>query len=494
MNINRFKDCDSRTRGLVLAFERCIARGDTEYFDLDQINTVIDFYLNTHDLDMLTEAVEYGSRLFPGDDEIELRRAHMLCAKERFQEAEALLKQLQSRDSGNTDVLYALGALYSSADQSRKAIEYYLLASKDGYELDMVYGNIADEYNKLGQQLNAMLYYKKALEINPKETRSILNLAHTFGSLGDPEGAADYFKKFVEQQPYSAEGWLALGEALADCGLYEHAEDALQYSIAIDKSFYDAYDELAHCYRIDGRYGDAVNTLHEAMPLADNKSDVLCNIAACFLDQKNYVTASIYYKKALDEDPYDTEGRRLLAECYVRLGDYSTAQANLQRAIDLKPCEPEYRFSLGLLLIRMECEDEGYEEILNGIHLGGDRIEYWLQAADSLMDNEWWDTAGTLLTDALSTFTVKTEPTPTRAAKTGNTIRDTSEEKNDNIVELQKRIAECMYQTKHRDLLLSALKYLGVHDTDALEELVHKHPDLLTDGLILDMLRDLLKP
>lgn len=494
MDNNRFIDCDSRTRSLVLAFEQCVAQGDTEYFDLDQMNNIIDFYLNIHDLDLLTQAVEYGSRLFPGDDEIALRRAHMLCAKEKFQDAETLLKQLLSNDSGNTDILYALGTLYSATEQSHKAIEYYLLASKDGYELDMVYGNIADEYNKLGMQLNAMLYYKKALAINPKETRSILNLVHSFGSLGDPEGAADYFKKFVEQQPYSAEGWLALGEALADCGLYEHAEDALQYSIAIDKSYYDAYDILAHCYRLHGRYEDAVSTLHEAMPLADCKNDVLCNIAACFLDQKNYVTASIYYKKALDEDPYDTEARKLLAECYMRLGDYSMAQANLQQAIDLKPDEPEYRFSLGLILILMECENEGYEEILNGIRMGSERIEYWLQAADLLMDNERWEHAGTLLTEALSVFSAKGDTASAITSTAGSKPHSIPAENAANIAELHKRLAECMYQAKHKDMLLSSLRFLAVQDTEALKELVHKHPDLLTDGLILDMLRNLLEP
>ncbi len=477
MDNNRFKGVDPRIRSLVLAFERSIAQGDSAYFDVDQMDGIIDFYLDVHDVDMLTHAVEYGNRLFPGDDEMELRRAEMLCVKDKFQEAEALLLQLLKRNSGNTDALYALGTLYSDCGQSRKAIEYYLLASKDGCELDMVYGNIADEYSKQGQQLSAIIYYKKALEINPNETRSILNLAHTFGSLDDAAGAAEYFRDFVQRQPYSAEGWLALGEALADCGLYERAEDALQYSIAIDKNYYDAYDELAHCYRVHGRYADAVNTLHEAMPLADSKDDVLCNIASCFLDQKNYATASVYYKKALDEDPYNTEARRLLAECYAMQGDYGAAQANIQRAIDQKPYEPEYHLALGMLLMRMEETDAGCETIRHAIELGGDRMEYWLQAADALMEGEWYEAAGTLLSDA-----------DRLAFQKASKGRQTAESLTCHTTGIKTRMAECMYQTHNKPQLMMALLYLSSHDPKAIEEMVHKHPDLLSDAFIQAML------
>ena len=124
MNTDRFKNYEEDVKQLVLDFESMDKRGNSRFYDVDQIETIIDFYLDTADSEMLEKSVRYGERLFPASNEIRLRRAHLLCFKERYNEALGILKQLLRIEPDDTDVLYALGVVYSALEQPRKAIQY----------------------------------------------------------------------------------------------------------------------------------------------------------------------------------------------------------------------------------------------------------------------------------------------------------------------------------------------------------------------------------
>ena len=160
-------------------------------------------------------------------------------------------------------------------EQPRKAVQYYLAApAKDGYDLDMVYGNIADEYAKMGAIADAVTYYKHAIKVNPNETRSILNLARCYANSRNVGSAVSFFSTFVKDNPYSAEGWLVLGQAYVDAGLYERAEDALQYAITISQDYLEAYDELAHCYMAHDKQTKAIDVLHDALKYTDTPARI----------------------------------------------------------------------------------------------------------------------------------------------------------------------------------------------------------------------------
>ena len=132
MKEDRFKNYEDEVRQLVLDFESMQRRGDSHYFDVEEMETIIDFYLETADGDGLERSVRYGEGLFPQSNEIKLRRVHLLCFKERYQEAYALLKQLEQIEPDDTDVLYALGVVHSALQHPRKAIQYYHKAAEDG--------------------------------------------------------------------------------------------------------------------------------------------------------------------------------------------------------------------------------------------------------------------------------------------------------------------------------------------------------------------------
>ena len=368
MDKNRFKNCSSKVRRLVLDFEQMEQEGGNRYFDEEQMEDIIDFYLDVYDLDLLTKAVEYAEYLYPQSDDIVLRRAHMLCAKEKYDDAMRLLRRMESQQPENTDVMYALGSTYSAMDLPAKAIQYYLRAAKDGVDLDLVYGNIGDEYVKLKMNDSALAYYKKALSLNPKETRCIYNMADIFVADNTLEEGIHFFSQFVERHPYSADGWLVLGEAYRDAGLYERAERALKYALTVDDKLFAAYDALAQTYDLMNQPALAVDTLQEALPFAEDRGTVFYNMGQCYYHQQNAPTAAAYFRKALEEDPYDGASRTMLAFCYQDMGDAQAAIDNMQRLVDYEPCNVRHKEDLLTILMHFDRLEEARAVFDSAMH------------------------------------------------------------------------------------------------------------------------------
>ena len=59
MNSDRFKDFDSDVRQLVLAFEDD-SKGSRQFFDVDELEVIADYYLEMHDVEGLEAAVRLG--------------------------------------------------------------------------------------------------------------------------------------------------------------------------------------------------------------------------------------------------------------------------------------------------------------------------------------------------------------------------------------------------------------------------------------------------
>ena len=184
---DRFRDYDSEVRDAVISFEQNEEEDAGRYFDEEEMEMIIDFYLDEVvnaaddlqaqvDMGMLEKAVDYGLKLFPQSVEMRLRLSHLMCAKGQYKPSLKVLEALESVEPGNCDVMYALGAVHSALDEPRKAIEYYERAAEDAGDLATIYGNIGDEYAHMGMHDKAVEYYKKSIRQDRGEDRSLDNL------------------------------------------------------------------------------------------------------------------------------------------------------------------------------------------------------------------------------------------------------------------------------------------------------------------------------
>lgn len=344
MNSDRFKDFDSDVRQLVLAFEDD-SKGSRQFFDVDELEVIADYYLEVHDVEGLEAAVRLGEHLFPGNSEIRLRRAQLLGVQGRYRQALGLLEDLEREDQDNTDIAYTLGTFYSMTGDAKKSIDCFLRAASDGYELGMIYGNVADEYMRLGNTVEAMRYYRKAVENNPDEHRSLRAIAHIWGWQGRHEQGIQYFSKYVANHPYCKTAWYCLGRSYIRSALKgqqailaaSKAVDAFEYALTIDSKYEDASYGLSEAYMKLNDLAHAVQALREVLEYTASRHPVLRAIGNLYFGTGNYHTAYSYYREALKEDANDAFAWNCLGHCCERLGYVDEAVAHYNRAINLSP-------------------------------------------------------------------------------------------------------------------------------------------------------------
>ncbi len=462
MNIDRFKDYQDDVKQLVLDFEAMQDRGDSRYYDVDQLETIIDFYLETADGEMLEKSVRYGESLFPTSNEIRLRRVHLLCFNERYKEAFALLKELEQLEPDDTDVLYALGVVYSALDQPRKSIQYYHKAAADGYELGIIYGNIADEYVKMDQRAEARSYYRKALRANPDDERALYELANCYEDDGITDKWIQYYKKFVEEHPYSKVGWFCLGEGYLVEQLYEKAIDAYQYAIAIDSKFYYAYMQLSTSYYAIEDYGKAVSTLHDVIEFTEDKAFVYFRMAEIFKQINNLVTANIYYRKAVQEDPYYAEAWHAMSLCHSLTKSYSSAIDCAKRAVKIDPESPIYLTSLAVIYADSGDLDNADRIFECSLPYYSDFEQGWLVYADYLIMHNRYKDAIAVLCQGLPDCEL--------------------------VVEFNKRLALCYLHTGQRNMLFNSVRAC-IYDSETGEQALLEYcPELAEDLEVINII------
>lgn len=340
MKKDRFHNFDNEVRDLVLDFENTVLKGKTQFFDVDEMEIIIDYYFEVNDQKPLERAVEYAEELYPDSTSIRLRRAHLMISHEQYSKALKVLNQMRQAEPDNTDVAYSLGVANGAVGQSEKAIAYFKEAARDGWMLGRVYSNMAEEYYKLKDYDSALNFYRKAMESDSCDDVTVYNYYDVSYVSGRIEQAVDYLGNYVKKNPYSKEGWYCLGCAYRDLTLYEKAVDAFEFAIAIDKTYVDAYVALSQTQDFMGRTSEAVTTMLRVLDYSDDPAKVYRTIGNLYAREANYNTAMAYFKKAVDENPRDAEAHASSALCLMEMGDIPSALSAVKRALLLDEANP----------------------------------------------------------------------------------------------------------------------------------------------------------
>lgn len=343
MKKDRFNDFDKEVRDLVLDFERTVLKGERQFYDIDELEVIIDYYLEVNDQEPLEQAIRYAEYLYPDSTEVRIRRAHQLISQQFVEMAIDLLQELREREPDNTDVAYSLGVAYGAKDEPEKAISLYEEALADGWMPGRVYSNIAEEYYKLADYPQAIAYYEMALHYDPSDEVSIYNYYDTCLIARRLEQAVTTLTDLTKKDPYNRHAWYVLGMAQRELGLYDRAADALQFAIAIDKSFVDAYVALSQVQDLAGDTPQAVTTMLRLLDHTDMHDRVYRTVGNLYARDGNFDTAMLYYRKAIDHNPADAEAFAASGMCFLHQGDLPSALASVRKALNLEDALVEQR-------------------------------------------------------------------------------------------------------------------------------------------------------
>ncbi len=202
--------------------------------------------------------------------------------------------------------------------------------------------NLADAHTSLAtvawwydwDTVTAEREYRRAIELNPKASRSREFYSWYLVTLGRVDEALAQAREAVRLDPVSPEMNTNLGQVFLWAHQYDQAIEQFRSSIELDSSYFPAHDNLGRAYEAEGKLAEAIAEFQRALQIEDGAPENWSNLghayalsgkaseAQTIIERLKRTSASSYVP------PYN------VAVLYAGLGDKNQAFDWLNRAYD----------------------------------------------------------------------------------------------------------------------------------------------------------------
>lgn len=259
---------------------------------------------------------------------------------------------VKTPDQGAAEVLYGLGAAGNRQGDEIAAMVYLRLAlhlwPKNGITLI----TLADIYDRLKQNQEAISIYESVPDSSPLRTTADIQIAQLLEGLGKKSESAKYLKGIVATHPNDEDALLALGNAERGEKDFGSAAETYTKALAVSKKpekvEWPLYYFRGISYEREKKWDKAVADFRKALALFPDQPLVLNYLGYSWVDRgENLDEAFKMLHKAVELRPSDGYIVDSLGWAYYKLGKYDESVKELERAIDLKPGDPTINDHLG---------------------------------------------------------------------------------------------------------------------------------------------------
>jgi tetratricopeptide (TPR) repeat protein len=167
-----------------------------------------------------------------------------------------------------------------------------------------------------GNASEALRYYNKAIEMNPRFYAAYYNRGNAKINLGDYKGAVADYEEALRIKPDLSDGHYNLGNAFAREGKMAEAVAQLKEAVRLKPRSAEYHNNLGYVLALQGKEDEAINHFREAIRLKPDLADAHNNLGNALLHQRRLDEAIDSYREALRLKP-----------------DYSIARENIKNAL-----------------------------------------------------------------------------------------------------------------------------------------------------------------
>ena len=104
---------EQNSKGLVKKFNSMRQNASSVYFDVDQLEVIIDHYLERAKPEDALQAANHGLSIFNDNHFLKLRKGQILVSLGEFEQGRKILDILLEADPENQEILFGLGMAYA---------------------------------------------------------------------------------------------------------------------------------------------------------------------------------------------------------------------------------------------------------------------------------------------------------------------------------------------------------------------------------------------
>jgi len=366
---------DDESNDTVKRYEQFLSGTATGYFDVEELENIVEYYLRRGRTKDCTKALDLGLQLHPNNNALKTKRAKIYLATGDDQKAFRVLDSLTETTDYEV-ILLRIEVLI----KLQRLQEAQILADKlifdESDDLDNVCLDIAYIYLGQTEYATALQLLEKGDKFNNQNAELLYELAFCYEQNENFDKAIDVNKRIIDLDPFANEAWFNLGQLYFARQDFSKALDCYDYALAIDENdsltciqkahvqfqldqFEDAietYQEykkmtsyaswqtdifIAECYEKMEKYEESIRYYKQSLTDHPENYDALTGIAICLLEQEKFVESVPYIQGALDLNNEAADAWVYLAEANVGIDDVDSAMAAYMKSISLDPNQPD---------------------------------------------------------------------------------------------------------------------------------------------------------
>jgi protein O-mannosyl-transferase len=200
----------------------------------------------------------------------------------------------------------------------------------------LIYNHRGASYYSLGNYMQAIEDFNKAIKIKPDDAAPYYNRGMTYNSLGNYRQAIEDCDKAIEIKPSNADAYINRSIAYNGIGNYRRAIENLNKAIEIRPGYASAYVNRGNAYRSLGNYKQAMEEYNMAIRLKDDFALTYHNRGTLYAMLGQYQPAIEDLNKAISLDPNDIKAYNNRGLLFTQMGSYQKGLENFNEAIHLK--------------------------------------------------------------------------------------------------------------------------------------------------------------
>lgn len=356
MSQNPYREDKEELRELIIQYQHLKHGRSHPFLDEDAFERIIDYYDDKDDLIEAMIAVDLGLEQFPYSANLMIKKADLLLATRKYQEALTLLETAELFDSTDLNLFILKTDAYLALDQQAKAVELLeaaLLQFEGEERLDLLFelADVYDDYEEFDKVFDCL---KLILEEDPNNEEALYKICFWTDFTGRNEESIKLHQAIIEEHPFSELAWFNLAAAYQGLKLYEKAIDAYQYAVAIDEKFDYAYRNMGDAYLRLRKYKEAIEVLEKVLELSRPEDVIYEAIGHCFHRMGKFAQARFHYKKAVHLNSSDSKLHYKIAVTYMLEEQWQAASKQLENAMRMNRAMPEYNLAMGECMMNLD--------------------------------------------------------------------------------------------------------------------------------------------
>lgn len=353
-------------------------RGHT-FFDEEAFEKIIDYYDDVENLPVALEAAEAAIEHYPYSSALLLKKADLLLATRKYQEALDILEHAELLDSHDINLYILKTDAYLALDQQEKAVELLenaldLFTGDERIELLFELADVYDDYEEFDKIFDCL---KLILEQDPTNEEALHKICFWTDFTNRNEEGIKLHQAIIDDYPYNELAWFNLAAAYQGLKLYEKSIDAYKYAVVIDEKFDYAYRNMGDAYIRLRRFKDAIECLEKVLELSRPEDVIYEAIGHCYDKLKNYAQARFYYRKASHLSPEDSKIYFKIACTYINEQQWAQAIKQLESAMLTHRMQPEYNLAMGECRMNLGNVKEAIQNFMNVVRSRPKNISGW---------------------------------------------------------------------------------------------------------------------